>query len=86
MALDLGAGAGASTEVLHAELGYEKVLAVEPFPEAWIEFVLSPGGVDTNTDVRFLAIPDEFFLTMWENGAVCTDWGCPWRKFDAIVV
>lgn len=78
-ALDLGAGAGVSTQLLY-EMGYRDIDAVDWSGDAWRSFVgeneangdieeMKRGG-DKNFDgtgVRFWEMDDERFLRLWRN-------------------
>eukprot|EP00613_Pedinella_sp_CCMP2098_P063497 CAMPEP_0171990820 /NCGR_PEP_ID=MMETSP0993-20121228/277116_1 /TAXON_ID=483369 /ORGANISM="non described non described, Strain CCMP2098" /LENGTH=560 /DNA_ID=CAMNT_0012643835 /DNA_START=28 /DNA_END=1709 /DNA_ORIENTATION=- len=60
-ALDLGAGAGVSTEMLW-RLGYKDVVAVDWSDAAWNQWVET---VPPNGGVRFFALDDQRFLDAW---------------------
>jgi len=73
-ALDLGAGAGASTQTL-LDLGWRDVVAVDPSRAAWDRFVgkSAPGGV------RFEQTSDDGFFEIWSRDAQRA-------RFDLVVI
>lgn len=79
-ALDLGAGAGVSTQLLY-EMGYKYIDAVDWSSEAWNKFVegeeetrktqnslSSQDKKDFINEVRFYEMDDETFRTLWRAG------------------
>ena len=64
-ALDLGAGAGVSTEMLW-RLGYRELVAVDWSDAAWTRFV-SPASVPRS--VTFMALDDQRWLGTWQAHA-----------------
>ena len=72
-ALDLGAGAGASTQALF-ELGWPEVVAVDPSRVAWDRYA----GESLPRGISFVHASDEAFMTQWRaaRGA----------KFDLVVI
>lgn len=76
-ALDLGAGAGVSTQLLY-DMGYTQIDAVDWSGDAWRRFV----GEDSDStlglgDVKFYEMDDERFLNLWRKSDK--------TKYDAIV-
>lgn len=66
-ALDVGAGAGVSTQVLYEQLGYETIDAVDWSGTAWQDNVVEQGYCPPT--VTFYELDDERFVQQWqENG------------------
>jgi len=74
-ALDLGAGAGVSTQVLYQDKHYEKIDAVDWSDAAWKSNVIEP----IPESVRFYAMDDDAFFRVTKDKS---DGGC---GYDAIV-
>lgn len=64
-ALDVGAGAGVSTQVLYQELGYRTIDAVDWSGAAWQANVVESGNCPQS--VRFYELDDERFLNAWKS-------------------
>jgi SAM-dependent methyltransferase len=64
-ALDVGAGAGVSTQVIYQQLGYINIDAVDWSGDAWDANVVE-GGYCPPT-VNFYALDDERFVAMWKK-------------------
>jgi SAM-dependent methyltransferase len=64
-ALDVGAGAGVSTQVIYQQLGYVNIDAVDWSGDAWEANVVE-GGYCPPT-VNFYALDDERFVAMWKK-------------------
>jgi hypothetical protein len=65
-ALDVGAGAGVSTEVLW-RMGYRRIDAVDWSPSAWKRYVVDDPGGRCPPGVRFMAVDDERYLDAWRG-------------------
>jgi hypothetical protein len=65
-ALDVGAGAGVSTEVLW-RMGYRRIDAVDWSPSAWERYVVDDPGGRCPPGVRFMAVDDERYLDAWRG-------------------
>ncbi len=63
-ALDVGAGAGVSTEVLY-RLGYHEIDALDWSGEAWTKYVVDDPRGYCPEDVKFYELDDERYLDMW---------------------
>jgi len=63
-ALDVGAGAGVSTEVLY-RLGYHEIDALDWSGEAWTKYVIDDPRGYCPEGVRFYELDDERYLDMW---------------------
>lgn len=70
-ALDVGAGAGVSTEVLY-KMGYHRIDAVDWSPTAWDKYVVDDLMGRCPPGVRFYAMDDERYLDqckkIWQKG------------------
>jgi hypothetical protein len=65
-ALDVGAGAGVSTEVLY-KLGYHNIDALDWSGTAWTQYVIDdPTGYCPST-VQFYELDDERYLDLWRE-------------------
>jgi SAM-dependent methyltransferase len=64
-ALDVGAGAGVSTQVLYEELGYSNIDAVDWSGDAWRINVVENGFCPPS--VRFFELDDERFTEEWKK-------------------
>lgn len=64
-ALDVGAGAGVSTQVLYEELGYVNIDAVDWSGDAWRINVIEKGFCPPS--VRFYELDDERFVEDWKK-------------------
>jgi hypothetical protein len=64
-ALDVGAGAGVSTQVLYRELGYKIIDAVDWSGVAWQANVVESGYCPPS--VTFYELDDERFVNEWKN-------------------
>jgi hypothetical protein len=65
-ALDVGAGAGVSTEVLY-KLGYHNIHALDWSATAWTKYVIDdPTGYCPST-VQFYELDDERYLDLWRE-------------------
>ena len=65
-ALDVGAGAGVSTEVLY-RLGYHNIDALDWSGEAWTRYVLDDPMGYCPEGVRFYELDDERYLDQWRG-------------------
>ena len=75
-ALDVGAGAGVSTQVLW-DMGYREIDAVDWSGKAWERFVVDDPSAQCPKTVRFYELDDERYVDMWRSQGS--------RRFDAIV-
>jgi len=64
-ALDVGAGAGVSTQVLYQQLGYKNIDAVDWSGDAWRSNVEEGGSCPSS--VTFYELDDERFVKMWKE-------------------
>jgi hypothetical protein len=64
-ALDVGAGAGVSTQVFYREMGYTQIDAVDWSSDAWEENVVAGGWCPES--VKFYALDDERFVAEWKQ-------------------
>lgn len=65
-ALDVGAGAGVSTEVLN-NLGYHVIDALDWSGSAWEKYVVDDPSGHCPPDVTFYALDDERYLDKWRE-------------------
>lgn len=80
-ALDVGAGAGVSTQVLY-DLGYHNIDALDWSGAAWEKYVVESEGGNCPPGVTFYELDDERYLEKWrERYSSGRDDG----KFDVIV-
>lgn len=64
-ALDVGAGAGVSTQVLYQQLGYKTIDAIDWSGVAWQANVVESGYCPPS--VHFYELDDERFVKEWQN-------------------
>lgn len=64
-ALDVGAGAGVSTQVFYRDLGYTTIDAVDWSSDAWEENVVNQGYCPPS--VNFFGLDDERFVLEWQR-------------------
>jgi len=85
-ALDVGAGAGVSTEVLY-RLGYHEIDALDWSGEAWTRYVVEDPMGYCPEGVRFYELDDERYLDQWRGASSDTKSGGGGDKqlFDIIV-
>jgi len=74
-ALDVGAGAGVSTQVLYDEMGYTTIDALDWSGDAWDLNVVQNGYCPPS--VQFYELDDERFYKLWKNQKM--------EKYDVIV-
>mmetsp|Transcript_3771 Transcript_3771/g.10672 ORF Transcript_3771/g.10672 Transcript_3771/m.10672 type:complete len:307 (-) Transcript_3771:3011-3931(-) len=75
-ALDVGAGAGVSTQVLW-DMGYREIDAVDWSGKAWERFVVDDPTATCPDSVKFYELDDERYVDVWRSQ------GSP--RFDTIV-
>mmetsp|Transcript_2111 Transcript_2111/g.2838 ORF Transcript_2111/g.2838 Transcript_2111/m.2838 type:complete len:300 (+) Transcript_2111:259-1158(+) len=75
-ALDVGAGAGVSTQILY-EMGYKSLDAVDWSGSAWDRFVVNDPIGNCPSSVKFFELDDERFKAYWQKERMQT--------YDAIV-
>ena len=75
-ALDVGAGAGVSTQVLW-DIGYREIDAVDWSGKAWERFVVEDPTASCPSSVNFYELDDERYVDMWRSQGS--------RSFDTIV-
>eukprot|EP00985_Skeletonema_marinoi_P005028 scaffold2180_cov98-Skeletonema_marinoi.AAC.8 len=73
-ALDVGAGAGVSTEVLY-RLGYHEIDALDWSGEAWTRYVVEDPMGYCPEGVRFYELDDERYLDQWRGANSNTNGG-----------
>jgi len=64
-ALDVGAGAGVSTQVIYEQLGYVNIDAIDWSGEAWLTNVIEGGYCPPS--VNFYELDDERFVEKWKK-------------------
>ena len=75
-ALDVGAGAGVSTQVLW-DIGYREIDAVDWSGKAWERFVVEDPTASCPSSVNFYELDDERYVDIWRSQGS--------RSFDTIV-
>eukprot|EP00816_Leptocylindrus_hargravesii_P003363 CAMPEP_0196808210 /NCGR_PEP_ID=MMETSP1362-20130617/8202_1 /TAXON_ID=163516 /ORGANISM="Leptocylindrus danicus, Strain CCMP1856" /LENGTH=350 /DNA_ID=CAMNT_0042182457 /DNA_START=130 /DNA_END=1182 /DNA_ORIENTATION=+ len=75
-ALDVGAGAGVSTQILW-EQGYRSIDAVDWSASAWDRFVVEDAGGYSPPSVTFYELDDERFRSLWRRDKL--------ERYDSIV-
>lgn len=74
-ALDVGAGAGVSTQVLYQQMNFKDIDAIDWSGDAWDLNVGQNGNCPSS--VRFYEIDDERFYRLWKQNGM--------KKYDVIV-
>lgn len=74
-ALDVGAGAGVSTQVLW-DMGYREIDAVDWSGKAWERFVIDDPSASCPKSVKFYELDDERYIDEWRSQGS--------HRFDAI--
>jgi protein-L-isoaspartate O-methyltransferase len=83
-ALDVGAGAGVSTEVLY-RLGYHDIDALDWSGEAWTRYVVDDPTGYCPEGVRFYELDDERYLDQWRGAKNNNNNNGDEQLFDVIV-